>query len=139
MTSGEFHSHIVKISKRCKFPNPEAEERAIRDAIFLGMNSQRARDKAINLMNEEAKELTVEFLMNQLAIEDCIAQHKILSQLNSNSSMNFAAFDHRQNKGKSNKSKRASGKNVGQIILEHKDLQLTVNHLENPQEWKGSV
>ena len=61
MTSGKFHSHIVKIAKRCKFPNPEAEERAIRDAIFLGMNSQQARDKAINLMNEEAKELTVEF------------------------------------------------------------------------------
>ena len=37
MTSGEFYSHIVKIAKRCKFPNPEAEERAIRDAIFLGM------------------------------------------------------------------------------------------------------
>ena len=69
MTSGEFHSHIVKIAKRCKFPNPEAEERAIRHAIFLGMNSQWARDKAINLINEEAKELTVELLMNQLAIE----------------------------------------------------------------------
>ena len=40
MTSGEFHSHIEKIAKRCQFPNPEAEERAIRDAIFLGMNSQ---------------------------------------------------------------------------------------------------
>ena len=40
MTPGEFHSHIVKIAKRCQFPNPEAEERAIRDAIFLGMNSQ---------------------------------------------------------------------------------------------------
>ena len=92
MTSGEFHSHIVKIAKRCKFPNPEAEERAIRDAIFLGMNSQQAGDKAINLMNEEAKKLTVEFLMNQLAIEDCNAQHKILSQLNSSSSMNFAAY-----------------------------------------------
>ena len=114
MTSGEFHSHIVKITKRCKFPNPEAEERAIRDAIFLGMNSQWTRDKAINLMNEEAKELTVEFLMNQLPIEDCNAQHKILSQLNSNSSMNFAAYDHRENKGKSNKSKCTSGKNVGQ-------------------------
>ena len=114
MTSGEFHSHIVEIAKRCKFPNPEAEERAIRDAIFLGMNSQRARDKAINLMNEEAKELTVEFLMNQLAVEDCNAQHKILSQLNSSSSVNFAAYDHRQNKGKSNKSKCTSGKNVGQ-------------------------
>ena len=114
MTSGEFHSHIVKIAKRCKFPNPEAEERAIRDAIFLGMNSQWARDKAINLMDEEAKELTVEFLMNQLAIEDCNAQHMILSQLNSSSSMNFAAYDHRQNKGKSNKSKHTSGRNVGQ-------------------------
>ena len=113
MTSGEFHSHIVKIVKRCKFPNPEAEERAIRDAIFLGMNSQWARDKAINLMNKEAKELTVEFLMNQLAIEDCNAQHKILSQLNSSSSVNFAAYDCRQNKGKSNKSKHTSGKNVG--------------------------
>ena len=75
MTSGEFHFHIVKIAKRCKFPNPEAEES---NAIFLGMNSQQARDKAINLMNEEAKELTVEFLMSQLAIEDCNTQHKIL-------------------------------------------------------------
>ena len=114
MTSREFHSHIVKIAKRCQFLNPEAEERAIRDAIFLGMNSQWARDKAINLLNEEGKELTVDFLMNQLAIEDCNAQHKILSQLNSSSSMNFAAYDRRQNKGKSNKSKRTSGKNVGQ-------------------------
>ena len=70
MTSGEFHSHIVKIAKRCQFPNPEAEERAIRDAILLGMNSQWAKDKAINLMNKEGKELTVEFLMNQLAVED---------------------------------------------------------------------
>ena len=105
MTSGEFHSDIVKIAKRCKFPNPEAEERAIRDAIFLGMKSQRARDKAINLMNEEGKELTVKFLMNQLVIEDCNAQHKILSQLNSSSSMNFAAYNRRQNKGKSNKPK----------------------------------
>ena len=34
MTSGEFHSHIFKIAKRCQFPNPEAEERDIRDAIF---------------------------------------------------------------------------------------------------------
>ena len=78
------------------------------------MNSQRARDKAINLMNEEEKELTVEFLINQLTIEDCNTQHKSLSQLNSSSSMNFAAYNRRQNKGKSNKSKQASGKNQGQ-------------------------
>ena len=40
MTSGEFHSHILKIVKRCQFPNQEAEERAVRDTIFMGMNSQ---------------------------------------------------------------------------------------------------
>ena len=98
------------------------------------MSSQRARDKAINLMNEEAKELTVEFLMNQLAIEDCYAQHKILSQLNSNSSMNFAAYDHRQNKGKSNKSKCASGKNVGQ---NNSEAQGSSNHSQPSRKPPG--
>ena len=70
MTSEEFHSHVLQIVKRCQFPNQEAEERAVRDAIFIGMNSQQARDRAINLMNEEGKEVTVEFLMNHLAVED---------------------------------------------------------------------
>ena len=114
MTSGEFHSHILKIVKRCQFPNQEAEERAVRDAIFMGMNSQRARDKAINLMNEEGKEVTVEFLMNHLAVEDGNTQHKFLSQINSSSSMNFAAYDRRQNRGKSNKPKHTSGRNGAQ-------------------------
>ena len=112
MNSGEFHAHVVKIAKRCKFPNPDAEERAVMDTIFLGMNSTWARDKAINLMNEEGKELTVEFLIQQLEIEDCNAQHKSLSQLDSTTSVNFAAYDHRQT-GKSNKSKQASGENQG--------------------------
>ena len=53
MNSGEFHTHVVKIVKRCKFPCTKAEERAIRNTIFLGMNSTKARDKTINLMNEE--------------------------------------------------------------------------------------
>ena len=114
MTYGEFHSHILKIVKRCQFPNPEAEERAVRDAIFMGMNSQQARDKAINLMNEEGKEVTVEFLMNHLPVEDGNTQHKFLSQINSNSSVNFAAYDCRQNKGKSNKPKQNSGRNGAQ-------------------------
>ena len=39
MNSGEFHAHITKIVKRCKYPNAAAEERAIRDTIFMGMNS----------------------------------------------------------------------------------------------------
>ena len=114
MTSGEFHSHILKIAKRCQFPNQEAEERAVRDAIFMGMNSQRARNKAINLMNEEGKEVTVEFLMNHLAVEDGNTQHKFLSQINSNSSVNFAAYNRRQNRGKINKPKHTSGRNGAQ-------------------------
>ena len=103
MNSGEFYAHIMKIAKRCKFPCAKAEERAIRDTIFLGMNNTKARDKDINLMNEEGKELTVDFLMQQLEIEDCNAHHKSLSQLDSSMSVNFAAYDCRQNKGKSNK------------------------------------
>ena len=93
MTSEEFHSHILQIVKRCQFPNQEAEERAIRDAIFIGMNSQWARDKAINLMNEEdEKEVTVEFLMNHLAVEDGNTQHRFLSQLDSSSSVNMGCL-----------------------------------------------
>ena len=110
MTSGEFHSHIVKIVKRCQFPNPEAEDRAIRDAVFFGYEQSMGQGQTINLMNEEAKDLTVDFLMNQLAIEDCNTPHKFPSQLNSSSSVNFAAYDCRQSRGKSNKSKRTSGK-----------------------------
>ena len=114
MTSEEFHSHILQIVKRCQFPCQQAEERAIRDAIFIGMNSQRARDKAINLMNEEEKEVTVEFLMNHLAVEDGNTQHKFLSQINSSSSMNMIAYDCRQNRGKSNRAKQPNGRNGAQ-------------------------
>ena len=78
------------------------------------MNSTWARDKAINLMNEEGKELTVEFLMQQLEIADCNAHHKSLSQLDSTMSVNFAAYDHRQNKSKSNKKNRGNEKNQRQ-------------------------
>ena len=102
MTSEEFYSHILQIVKGCQFPNQEAEEKAVRDAIFIGMNSQWARDKAINLMNEEGKQVTVDFLMNHLAVEDGNTQHRFLSQIKSNSSVNMIAYDHRQNKGKSN-------------------------------------
>ena len=110
MTAEEFHSHILQIVKRCQFPCQQVEERAIRDAIFIGMNSQQARDKAINFMDEEEKEVTVEFLMNHLAVEDGSTQHKFLSQINSSSSMNMITYDHRQNRGKSNRPKGSSGK-----------------------------
>ena len=110
MTSQEFHSQILEIVKRCRFPNQAAEDRAVRDAIFIGMNSQRAKDKAINLMNEEGKEVTVEFLLNHLAVEDGNSQHRFLSQLDSSTSVNMIAYDRRQNKGKSNRSRNNNGR-----------------------------
>ena len=115
MTSGEFHSHILKIVKRCQFPCQQAEERAVRDTIFMGMNSQRVRDKVINLMNEEeGKQVTVEFLMNHMAVEDGNTQHKFLSQINSSSSVNMIAYNRRQNRGKSNRAKQPNGRNGAQ-------------------------
>ena len=111
MTSQEFHSQILEIVKRCHFPNQAAEDRAVRDAIFIGMNSQRTKDKAINFMNEEeGKEVTVEFLLNHLAVEDGNSQHRFLSQLDSSSSVNMIAYDRRQNKGKSNRSRNSNGR-----------------------------
>ena len=72
--------------------------------------------------------------MNQLAIEDYNTQHKILSQLNSSSSMNFAAYDHRQNKEKSNKPKCTSGKNVGQ---NNSGAQVSSNHNQPSRKSPG--
>ena len=137
MTSEEFHSHILQIVKRCQFPCQQAEERAIRDAIFIGMNSQRARDKAINLMNEENKEVTVEFLMNHLAVEDGNTQHKFLSQINSSSSVNMIAYDRRQNRGKSNRLKGSSGKGREQNITKVQTSPSTTQPSRKPPGMRG--
>ena len=85
-------------------------------------------------MNEEGKELTVEFLMNQLAIEDSNAHHKSLSQLDSTTSVNFAAYDCRRNRGKSNKQKQASGKNQGQ---NHSGVHRSSNHSHQSRKPPG--
>ena len=52
-----------------------------------------ARDRAINLMNEEGKEATVDFLLQHLEVEGCNAHHKSLSQLDSNNTVNMVAYD----------------------------------------------
>ena len=139
MNSGEFHAHVVKIVKRCKFPCAKAEERAIRDTIFLGMNSTKARDKAINLVNEEGKELTVDFLMQQLEIEDCNAHHKSLSQLDSSTFINFAAMTNNRTKARTAKRTEVVERTRNRINLEHKDLLILVISLENPMGWRTSA
>ena len=137
MTSEEFHSHILQIVKRCQFQCQQAEERAVRDAIFIGMNSQRARDKAINLMNEEEKEVTVEFLMNHLAVEDGNTQHKFLSQINSTSSVNMIAYDRRQNRGKSNRAKQPNGRNGAQNKSRMQTSSSTAQPSRKPPGMEG--
>ena len=138
MTSQEFHSQILEIVKRCRFPNQAAEDRAVRDAIFIGMNSQRTQDKAINFMNEEdGKEVTVEFLLNHLAIEDGNSQHRFLSQLDSSSSVNMVAYDRRQNKGKSNRSKNSNGREREQNKSRGHNSSSTVQTSRKPPGMEG--
>ena len=90
-------------------------------------------------MNEEGKELTVEFLMQQLETEDCNAHHKSLSQLDCSMSINFAAYDCRQNKGKSNKKNRGNGKNQGQNNSGAQGSFNSSHCVENPQGWRISA
>ena len=138
MTSQEFHSQILEIVKRCRFPNQAAEDRAVRDAIFIGMNSQRAKDKAINFMNEEdGKEVTVEFLLNHLAVEDGNSQHRFLSQLDSSTSVNVVAYDRRQNKGKSNRSKNSNGREREQNKSRGHNSSSTVQTSRKPPSMEG--
>ena len=138
MTSEEFYSQILGIVKRCHFPNQAAEDRAIRDAIFIGMNSQWAKDKAINLMNEEeGKEVTVEFLLNHLAVEDGNPQHRFLSQLDSNTSVNMVAYDRRQNKGKSNRLRNNNGREREQNKSRMQTSSSTTQSSRKPPGMEG--
>ena len=114
MNSGEFHSHVTKIAKRCQFLNAQAEERAIRGCNISRFEQSKSQGKTINLMNEEGKVLTVEFLMYQLETEDYNPHHKSLSQLNSTISVNFASWDNRQNKQGKSKKNAHSGKQLRQ-------------------------
>ena len=62
---------------------------------------------------EEGREVTVEFLMNYLAVEDGNTQHRFLSQLDSTSSMNMVAYDRRQNRGEKQQGKEQQWKRKG--------------------------
>ena len=88
-------------------------------------------------MNEEGKEVTVEFLMTHLAVEDGNTQHKFLSQINSSSSVNFAAYDRRQNRGKSNKPKQPNGRNGAQNKSRVQTSSHTVQPSRKPPGMEG--
>ena len=75
--------------------------------------------------------------MNHLAVEDCNTQHKFPSQINSNSSVNFAAYDRRQNRGKSNKTKHTSGKNGAQNKSRVQTSSSTAQPSRKPSGMEG--
>ena len=99
LKEGEFYSQAQEIVQRCIFPSRAAEERAIRDALCLGMRSQRVKDKCINFIND-GEELTIDFIMKHLEVEDSNSHHKSLSQMDSTTGVNFMSYDHKKGKGK---------------------------------------
>ena len=135
------YEELFKASRAQNFTstlNQAAEDRAVRDAIFIGMNSQRTKDKAINFMNEEeGKEVTVEFLLNHLAVEDGNSQHRFLSQLDSSTSVNMVAYDRRQNKGKSNRSRNSNGREREQNKSRGHNSSSTVQTSRKPPGMEG--
>ena len=86
---------------------------------------------------EEGKQVTVEFLLNHLAVEDDNTQHKFLSQLNSNSSVYMIAYDRRQNRGKSNKGKQNSGRNGAQNKTRVQTSSSTAQPSRKPPGMEG--
>ena len=86
---------------------------------------------------EEGKQVTVEFLLNHLAVEDGNTQHKFLSQLNSNSSMNMIAYDRRQNRGKSNRVKQPIGRNGAQNKTRVQTSSSTTQQSRKPPGMEG--
>ena len=101
------------------------------------MDSQKARDKVINLINEEGKVLTVDFLMNQLEIEDCNSHHKSLSQLDSTTLWTlFHMTIDRTSKARTRRMQEMEN-NRHRINLESRDLLILDIILENPKGWGG--
>ena len=89
-------------------------------------------------MNEEdGKEVTVEFLMNHLAVEDGNSQHRFLSQLDSSTSVNMVAYDRRQNKGKSNRSRNSNGREREQNKSRGHNSSSTVQTSRKPPGMEG--
>ena len=83
------------------------------------------------------KEVTVEFLMNHLAVEDGKSQHKFLSQINSSSAVNMIAYNHRQNRGKSNRGKQNSGRNGAQNKTRVQISSSTIQPSRKPPGMEG--
>ena len=62
-----------------------------------------------------------------------------LSQLDSSMSVNFAAHDPRQNKGKSNKKNRNNGKDLGQNNSGAQGSSTASHQSRKPQEWRTNA
>ena len=82
---------------------------------------------------------TVEFLIQQLKIEDCNAQHKSLSQLDSTTSATLLHMTVDRTEARATNRNELVERIRDRIILEHMDLLILVINLENPKGWKESA
>ena len=136
MTASEFYSKVSKTAKQCNFPNKEAEERATRDVIYRGMNSQCVRDKCINSYNN-GEEISVEFLLKHLEVEDSNFHHKTLSPWESTQQVNYMCYDQRQSRNNKQSQEKKNGKPVGQKTQEESRIQNSNNSSRIPPEMEG--
>ena len=85
-------------------------------------------------MDEEGKELMVDFLMQQLEIEDCNALHKspVCPKI-----LLHMTVD--RTRPRATKRTEVMDRFRDRIILEHKDLLILVISLENLQGWRISA
>ena len=86
-------------------------------------------------MNEEGKELTVEFLMQHLEIEDLNSHHRSLSHLDSTATVNFVPYDCRQNRGSKSKKNLKNGKQQAQKQQGDPKSSNSAHNSRKPQGW----
>ena len=104
---------------------------------FYGYEQSTSKRQGNKSYEREGKQVTVEFLLNHLAVEDGNTQHKFLSQLDSNSSMNMIAYDRRQNRGKSNRVKQPNGRNGAQNKTRVQTSSFTAQPSRKPPGMEG--
>ena len=81
----------------------------------------------------------MEFLVNQLEIEDCNAHHKSLSQLDSNTTVNLLQMTIDRTRARTVQRTEVMERIGDRINQKHKNLQILHVSLENPQGWRTSA
>ena len=138
MTLAEFFFKASKSARQSNFPNKEAEERAMRDMIYRGLDSQRVKDRCINSYNN-AEEISIEFLMKHLEVGDSNIHHKSLNHLDFTAKVSYMCYDQRQSRGNKHAKNHRNGKPVAQKHGKGSKSRILTICQEFLQTWRESV